>query len=225
MHTEMVSFASGSRQLAGYMAKPEGDGPFPGVLVIHEIFGLNENIKEIARRFAEQGYVALAVDLFAGRSRMLCMFSLFAGMLTDSLHHAGIRDLQAALSNLAHIPGVDTVRIGAVGYCMGGSLAIGLACTDNRVRVVAPYYAMNPRPMAAVADICPVIGSYPAQDFTAKAGQRLDEALNQYRVKHDIKIYPGAKHSFFNETLPQTFDSGAADDSWQRVLAFFQENL
>jgi carboxymethylenebutenolidase len=87
----MTSFQSGRRQLEGYIARPEGDGPFPGIVVIHEIFGLNENMKDTTRRFADQGYVALAVDLFAGRNRTICMFRFMSGWLFNSLRHGSKR--------------------------------------------------------------------------------------------------------------------------------------
>ena len=109
---QMISFQSGNRQLEGYMARPEGDGPFPGIVVIHEIFGLNENMKDITRRFVEQGYVALAVDLFAGRNRAICMFRVMSGLLLNSLDNRGIHDLKAALSFLSEQPGVDDSRLG-----------------------------------------------------------------------------------------------------------------
>ncbi len=220
----MTSFQSGRRQLEGYIARPEGDGPFPGIVVIHEIFGLNENMKDITRRFADQGYVALAVDLFAGRNRAICMFRVMAGALLNPLHNSGIHDLKAALTFLSEQPGVDDSRLGAVGYCLGGSFAIAWACTDNRLKVIAPYYAGNPRPLKAVARLCPVVGSYPDKDITTSAGQKLDVELDRYHVPHDIKIYPGAKHSFFNDTI-RNYHESAAQDSWGRVLAFFEEHL
>jgi carboxymethylenebutenolidase len=224
-NAQSVAFPGASTpQLYGYLARPEGDGPFPAVVVIHEILGLNENIKDIARRFAAQGYAALAVDLFAGRNRVVCMFRFFGGLLFNSLENSGIRDLKAALTFLAAQPGVDGARIGAVGYCMGGSFAIAWACTDDRLKAIAPYYGMNPRPLAAVARACPVVGSYPAEDFTAKAAQKLDASLDEYRIPHDIKIYPGAKHSFFNDQRP-SYDPAASEDSWNRVLAFFKEHI
>jgi carboxymethylenebutenolidase len=220
----MTSFQSGRRQLDGYQARPEGDGPFPGIVLIHEIFGLNENMKDIAHRFAAQGYVALAVDLFAGRPRAICMFRVMAGLLLTPLHNRGIHDLKAALTFLSEQPDVDASRVGAVGYCFGGSFAIAWACTDERLQVIAPYYGMNPRPLKAVARLCPVVGSYPGSDFTAKQGQKLDVELDRYHVPHDMKVYPGAKHGFFNDTS-KIYDEAAAQDSWQRVLAFFEEHL
>jgi carboxymethylenebutenolidase len=221
---QMTSFQSSSRQLEGYLARPEGDGPFPGVVVIHEIFGLNENIKDIAHRFADQGYVALAVDLFAGRNRAICMFRFMGGLLLNPLHHGGVHDLKAALTFLSEQPGVDDTRLGAVGYCMGGSFAIAWACTDDRLKAIAPYYAGNPRPLEAVARLCPVVGSYPDKDFTTKQGQKLDVELERYHVPHNIKIYHGAKHSFFNDQ-GGNYNEAAAKDSWGRVLAFFGEHI
>ena len=220
----MISFQSGRRQLEGYIARPGGVGPFPGIILIHEIFGLNENMKDIARRFAAQGYVALAVDLFTGRNRAICMFRVMAGLLLTPLHNQGIHDLKAALTFLSEQPGVDASRLGGVGYCFGGSFAIAWACTDDRLQVIAPYYGMNPRPLQAVARLCPVVGSYPDKDITTSAGQKLDVELDRYQVPHDIKIYPGAKHGFFNDTS-KIYNQSAAQDSWERVLAFFEGHL
>lgn len=221
---QAVSFPANTMPLlGGYLARPEGAGPFPALVVIHEAFGLNDDIRAIARRFAEAGYIALAVDLFSGRNQAVCMARLFAGMLRDSLDHGGVRDLKDALTYLAQLPGVDSAHVGAVGYCMGGSLAIAWACTDGRLKAIAPYYSMNPRPLEAVARACPVVGSFPERDFTAKAGRALDAALDQHGVPHAITIYPGAKHSFFNSG--RNHNPSAAQDSWDRVLAFFQEHI
>lgn len=215
--------ASTLPQLQGYLARPDSDGALPALVVIHEAFGLNDDIRSIARRFAEQGYVALAVDLFSGRNQVMCMFRLMAGSLTNSLGHGGIRDLQAALTWLAQQPGVDAARLGAVGYCLGGGLAIALACADGRLQAIAPYYGINPRPLGAVARACPVVGSYPQNDFTAKMGHALDAELDKHNIAHDIKIYPGAKHSFFG--AGRNHDEAAAQDSWSRVLAFFDNHI
>jgi carboxymethylenebutenolidase len=222
---QMISFQSGNRQLEGYMAFPEGEGPFPGIIVIHEAFGLNENMKDIARRFAAEGYIALAVDLFADRNHAICMFRFMSGQLLNPFNNSTIHDLKAALTFLSKQAGVDEARLGAVGYCMGGSFVVAWACTENRLKAIAPYYATNPRPLKAIARLCPVVGSYPGNDFTASSGRKLDVELDRYNVPHEIKIYPGAKHAFFNDTLKDAYNESAAQDSWERVVAFFGEHI
>lgn len=224
MITEDITFSSEGKQLAGFLARPEGEGPFPGLIVIHEIFGLQANIKRHAQRFAEAGYAALAVDLFAGRNRTICMFSMMSGLLFNSLNSQGIRDLKSSLNYLEELPFVDQAHVGAVGYCLGGSLAVAWACTDNRLKAIAPYYGMNPKPQEALARLCPVVGSYPGKDFTTKHGQQLDIALDGHGIVHDIKIYPGAKHSFCNDD-GSSYNHNVAEDSWERVLAFFTEHI
>jgi carboxymethylenebutenolidase len=208
----------------GYLALPDGNGPHPGVVVIHEAFGLNENIKDITRRFADSGYAALAVDLFTDRNRALCMARYMADMFMGSVDRAGTSDLKGGLTYLGALPEVDAKRIGAIGFCMGGGFAIAWACTDDRLKAIAPFYAANPRPLDAVARACPVVGSYPEDDFTASAGRALNEALGRHGVEHDIKIYPRARHSFFNDGS-RAYNQAAADDSWSRVLAFFKRHL
>jgi carboxymethylenebutenolidase len=208
----------------GHLALPDAPGPHPGVVVIHEAFGLNENIKDITGRFADQGYTALAVDLFAGRNKAVCMTRYMTGMLVGSVDRFGIADLKAALTHLAGLPEVDPKRIGAIGFCMGGGFAIAWACTDDRLKAIAPFYGANPRPLDAVQRVCPVVGSYPEKDFTASAGRALDQALDRHGIAHDIKIYPGAGHSFFNDR-GRAYDKAAAEDSWARVLSFFGTQL
>ncbi len=208
----------------GYLAAPDDSGPHPAVVVIHEAYGLNDNIKDISRRLAEAGYVALAVDLFSDRNRAVCMARYMGGMLVGSVQRYGIDDLKAALTYLAMDRAVDAGRMGAIGFCMGGGFAIAWACTDARLKAIAPFYAANPRPIEVVNRLCPVVGSYPDKDFTANAGRALDKALDQYEIEHDIKIYPGAQHSFFNDRA-KSYDKTAAEDSWTRVLAFFGERL
>jgi carboxymethylenebutenolidase len=209
----------------GYLATPDGPGPHPGVVVIHEAYGLNENIKDITRRFAEAGYVALAVDLFTDRNRAVCMARYMGAMLLGSVNRYGIDDLKAGLTYLAKDRTVDARRLGAIGFCMGGGFAIAWACTDSRLKAIAPFYAANPRPLDAVSRrLCPVVGSYPEKDFTANAGRALDKALEQNQIAHDIKVYPNAGHSFFNDR-GRAYDKAAADDSWTRVLKFFGDQI
>ena len=208
----------------GYLALPDASGPHPGVVVIHEADGLNDNIRDVSRRFADAGYAALAVDLFTGRNRAICMARYMTGMLMGSVNRYGIDDLKTALTYLAKLPEVDAQRMGAIGFCMGGGFAIAWACTDARLKAIAPFYGVNPRPLEVVRRLCPVVGSYPENDFTARAGRALDEALTRVKIAHDIKIYPNARHSFFNDTK-SSYNKEGADDSWRRVMTFFGEQL
>jgi carboxymethylenebutenolidase len=222
--TQTVSFQGERDRLEGYIARPVGDGPFPGVVIIHEAFGLNENMQDIARRFADEGYFAFAVDLFAGRNRAVCMARFIGGMLRGTPERFGIGDLKASLSVLAEQPSVDGERVGAIGFCMGGGFAVAWACTDDRLKAIAPFYGVNPRPLSAVARSCPVVGSYPEKDFTARSGRKLDAELERQGVPRDVKVYEGARHSFFNDQ-GRSYDPGASEDAWRRTLAFFEEHL
>ena len=207
-----------------YLALPEGAGPHPGVVVVHEAFGLNDNIRDICRRFAAEGYAALGVDLLQGRNRAVCMARMFSGALTGNLDHYGVPALKAALGQLAASPEVGAEQIGAAGFCLGGSIIMTWACTDERLTAIAPFYGMAPRPRTAIRRMCPVVGSWPARDFTTRAAGVLETGLTAAGVPHDLKVYPGTRHSFFNDRM-RVHDPQAAADSWQRLLAFFAEHV
>jgi carboxymethylenebutenolidase len=207
-----------------YLALPDGAGPFPGIVVIHEASGLNDNIRGICRRFAAEGYAALGVDLFGGHSRAACMARMFVGAKRGNLDHYGVPALKTAVGQLASLPAVDGTRIGAVGFCLGGSIVLTWACTDDRLTAIAPFYGAAPKPREAIRRLCPVVGSWPGRDFTTKSAGILEADLTAAGIPHDLKVYPGAKHSFFNDQW-RNYDSAAAADSWQRVLVFFDEHV
>ncbi len=215
----------GRTPLPGYLARPQGSDRTPGVLVIHEAAGLNENIRDIAGRFARAGYVALAVDLFADGNRTLCMVRVMGEALLRPLHNGGLRALRDAIDWLCRRPEVDRARVGVIGFCMGGGFALALACVEDDLRAAASFYGSNPRPLSAIARACPIVGSYPGNDpFTRGGAVKLDAALTRYGIPHDIKIYPGARHSFFNDR-GRAYHAAAAHDAWERTLAFFREHL
>lgn len=221
--TVAIQKASG-QPMEAYLALPDGEGPFPGVVVIHEIFGLNENIRQIAQRFSGEGYAALALDLFSTGGRVACLLRIFHGMLLSPLKNGVVADLRAGVDFLKRWPEVDPARLGVIGFCMGGSYALQLACVEDELRVASVFYGVNPRPLETVARACPIVGSYPERDFTANAARQLEPLLEENRVPHDIKIYPKARHSFFNDTGP-AYHPGAAADAWRRTLAFFDTHL
>jgi carboxymethylenebutenolidase len=226
IHTSTVSVprANGRGLMESLLVKPESAGSVPGLVVIHEIFGLNENIRGIAKQFAEQGYAALAVDLFSNRSRALCMVQLIQGMLFRPLNNAMLSDLQSAFAFLQKQPGVDTKRIGAVGFCMGGGYALQLAVTAQGMKVASVFYGAVPKPLDTFARSCPIVGSYPEKDFTVQGARQLDAVLEKNNISHDIKFYQNTQHSFFNQQRTP-FEVDAAKDAWQRMLSFFGEHL
>lgn len=212
------------RAFNGYLAMPRDAHNAPGVLVLHEAYGVNQNIRDITERFAREGYVALAADLLSDGNRAVCLFRAFYGLLAVPLNNGTARNVRAAFAYLQTVDGVDRTRVGAIGFCMGGSYAIQLACLDESVRAIAVASAQNPRPLDALARACPLVGSYAEKDFTTNAGRQLDALLDQYHIPHDIKIYPHGIHSLFNDGA-KNFDPQIAADAWQRTLQFFDQHI
>ena len=226
LHTSTVSVprANGQGVMESFFVKPDGADLFPGLVVIHEIFGLNDNIRTIASQFAEQGYAALAVDMFSNRNRAICMMQLIHGMLVRPLNNSMLSDLRSTIAFLQKQPGVDANRIGVVGFCMGGGYALQLAVTDKGMKVASAFYGAVPKPLDTFTESCPIIGSYPVKDFSAQGARELDAALEKYSIPHDIKFYENTMHSFFNH--PRTrVEEDAAKDAWQRMLTFFERHL
>lgn len=212
------------RVLDAYLARPADGGPYPGVIVLHELYGLNDNIRDVCQRFAGEGYVALAVDLFSNAVKPLCMARIFYGILINPLRNGTVGELQSVIAALQARPEVDARRVGAIGFCMGGAYALQLACVNGDVRVASAFYGNNPRPLEALARACPIVGSYPEKDITTGDGRALDATLQRFDVPHDVKFYDGARHSFFNDRGPN-YHAHAAADSWARTLAFFTRYL
>ena len=219
-----VPRANAKGVMDSFYAIPEGQGPFPGMIVIHEIFGLNDNIRQISRQFAEQGYAVLAVDLFSNRNRAVCMMQIFYGMMFRPLNNSMLDDLNSVFNVLKQMQSVDPDRIGAVGFCMGGAYALQMAITARGMKATSVFYGANPKPLDAVAQACPIMGSYPDKDFTTRAAHELEASLVNYNVPHDIKIYENTQHSFYSQQRTP-FEVEASKDAWERMLKFFGEHL
>jgi carboxymethylenebutenolidase len=221
-----VEFPANGETGSGYLAIPEGDGPFPGVIVVQEWWGLDNHIKDVAGRFANDGFVALAPDLYHGKvtsepnEAQKLMMSL-------NMTQAG-SELVKAAEYLASRPEIGGRGIGAIGFCMGGGLALTLACDSPHVKAAAPFYGMNPTPIDKVRHLSgPVLAVYAENDnFAGEAVRRqLESALKDAGIQHEIQVYPGTEHAFFNDTRPEVHRQEAAEDAWKRALALFRENL
>lgn len=210
-----------------YEAKPAGAGPFPGVVVLQEWWGLNDHIKDVTGRLAAEGYVALAPDLYHGK---VTKDPNEAGKLMGALDQkldAAVRDMTAAVDALASNPVVKRDRIGVTGFCMGGRLALTLAARDGRVKAAAGWYGVPVPDDATLKKIKgEVLYIYGDQDqFVTKADvARLEKALKAGGVKGRVVTYP-APHAFFNDTRPDVYRPDHAKDAWGHVLDLFRRTL
>ncbi len=226
VRTEMIEFPADGEPGQAFLALPEGDGPFPGVIVVQEWWGLDDHIKDVARRFTDEGFVALAPDLYHGKvthepnEAQKLMMSLNMGRASQ--------ELAKAADYLASKPEVAGRGVGAIGFCMGGGLALNLACDSPHVKAAAPFYGGNPSPIEKVGNLRgPVCAAYAQNDgwITPQVRQELEQALSQHGIAHEFKVYPGTEHAFFNDTRPEVYSPEAANDAWQRAISLFRDNL
>jgi carboxymethylenebutenolidase len=227
MESLMVEFqgGNGAKKTADFLARPKNAGRHPAVIVIHEIWGVVDHIKDISRRLAGEGYVALAVDLFGGKT----ISSLEEGRkLREELSEDRIMgDLKGAFGYLQSLDYVQPKRIGSIGFCMGGGLSLLLACRYKELAAAVVFYGRNPSPIDLVKNVqCPILGNYAGADMAIKEADitLLKEALTKYGKVFDIKVYPGAPHAFFNDTR-ESYRPEAAKDAWKRTLDFYKMYL
>ncbi len=222
-----VSFKSGSDTVSGVLFTPDKGGPAPGVLVIHEWWGLDGWIKDQARALAREGYAALAVDLYRGKvtSSQEEAHQLMMGTPPD----LALRDLEAAYAFLQGRPDVRKDRIGVIGWCMGGRYAMELATQEPGLDAVVAYYGAPPTDAAAIARIqAPVLGNFGAEDKGPSPEQvkAFEAAMKKAGKTVDVKIYEGAGHAFANVNNPwKGYREAAARDAWSRTVAFFARHL
>jgi carboxymethylenebutenolidase len=225
--TLMVDSPGGNKAKTtkGFLARPKGVGKTAAVIVIHEFWGLVDHIKDIARRFANQGYTTLAVDLFDGKSASKPEEAM--KIRQEFSEEKILGDLKGAIAYLKALDFVNPKRIGSIGFCMGGWLSLSLACHTKELAGAVVFYGRIPAQIDLVKDLsCPILGNYGGADLgiTDADINRLKDALIKYGKKFDIKVYQGAPHAFFNDTR-ESYRPDAAKDAWNRTLTFFGETL
>ena len=220
--------------LPAYQAVPSGDGPWPGVVVVHDVLGMSADLRRITDRFASNGYLALAPALFHRGVRPLCVVRTLRAGLQG--HGTTVDDLIAARTHLAADERC-TGKVGVVGFCMGGGFCLLLA-SRGLFDAAAPNYGDLPKDVDALRRSCPVVGSYGAKDrILPGAAGRLESVLTEGDVPHDVKEYPEVGHSFMNDfPAPSVvkfvgriaglaYSEPEAEDAWRRILGFFGEHL
>jgi carboxymethylenebutenolidase len=221
-----VSYKSGDETVRGIIYAPEGKGPFPGIIVIHEWWGLNDWIKEQATKLADQGYVALAIDLYRGKVATTPdeAHEIMRGVPEDRAS----RDLQAAYEYLASQPNVKKDRIGAIGWCMGGGYSLDVALIEPNLAADVINYghlATDPHEISKIN--APILGLFGAQDrgITPDDVKAFQQAMDKQGKKIDITIYPDAGHAFENPNNKDGYRPKDAQDAWNKTVAFLDSTL
>lgn len=225
MAGQMVEFAANGAATRGYLAVPDS-GEGPGTIVIQEWWGLVDHIKEVADRFADNGFVALAPDLYHGQS---ADHPDDAGRLMMALEiDRTERDLRGAIDYLLSRSETTADRVGTVGFCMGGQLSLYAACENAKVGACVDYYGIHPEVKPDIEKLrAPVLGFFGSQDefVTSADAQQLEADLEAHGKRAEFHIYDGAGHAFFNDSRPDAYHQEYAEDSWQRMVAFYREHL
>ncbi len=250
MPEQTVRLTTSHGQLSAFLATPEsgseassepgseaGDAPRPGVIVLHELFGLNDDIRRITRRFAEHGYVALAPDLYSvgPRLRPICIFQTVSNLRRGEGRPFDL--IEAARVWLTDHREVDASRMALAGFCLGGGFAM-LYAARAPLGAAAIFYGQAPSSADRLQGICSVFGAYGEHDRIAGTdAQLLEQHLTQLEVEHEIKVYPQAGHSFMNQYSGMQslfvrlspgqvgYQREASEDAWQSMFNFFDRQF
>jgi carboxymethylenebutenolidase len=219
--------------MPAYLARPEGDGAYPAMVLTFEATGLHREMKRLADDVAKAGYVVIAPNLFARGNAFLCLVRLLKDLAAEK--GRGVDDLLAARAWLAAQPFVETDRIATMGFCMGGGYALLLAKT-GLFKAAVDFYGEPPETLEGA---CPVIASYGDRDAVMmRHVPALEAELSRLAIPSEVKVYPGVGHSFMNEQPNKIFsfllrnlpihgeyDAAAADDAMKRMLAFLATHV
>jgi carboxymethylenebutenolidase len=221
-----VSYKSGDETVQGVLYAPAGKGPFPAIVVIHEFWGLNDWVKDQASKLADQGYVALAVDLYRGRVATTpeVAHEIMRGVPEDRAK----RDLHAAVVFLGAQANVKKDRIGSIGWCMGGGYSLDVALQEPALAATVINYghlATDPEAMKKIN--APILGLFGGKDqgITPDDVKKFQETMKQLGKKVDVTIYPEAGHAFENPNNKAGYRADDAADAWKRTVDFLAENL
>jgi carboxymethylenebutenolidase len=233
-----ISYPVDGQTGRGYLAVPTGaasagPGPWPGVIVIHEAFGLNDDVRKKADHFAAHGYVALAPDLFDGRSWLRCVRGAIRQLRAGS--GPAFTLLDAARSYLAARDDCSG-RIGVIGFCLGGGFALLCAPRDGFGVASVNYGEVPDDAETVLRGACPIVASYGGRDqMGTKPPERLQRALTVLEIPHDVQVYPGSGHRFMTEAsgpaavlakfARMSYQEADAADAWRRIFGFFGEHL
>lgn len=222
---EMIKFPGPNGKVDGYFAKPKGDGKLPGVVVIHENRGLNDHIKDVTRRVAVEGFLALAPDALSASGGTPPEQDKAIKMIGELDPKATLGDFLAAVKYLATLP-ESTGKVGVMGFCWGGGMSNQVAVHSPELVAAVPYYGRQPAAEDVPKIKAPLLLHYAGDDDFINPGiPAYEAALKKAGVDYQLFMYPGAKHAFNNDTNAERYNKEAAALAWQRTMAFLKEKL
>ena len=223
----MVEFpVEGSGKVACYEARPGGAGSYPGIIVVQEWWGLTDHIRSICDRLAHEGFVAIAPDLYQGKSTTDA--KLASAWMAALDPEQAMRILQGGIRFLQEKEPLYAEHIGVMGFCMGGSLALLLACRTTALKAAVAFYGDLPEPIDQLKNIkCPVLFIAGGKDrwINSEKVERLKKAFQLYNAHGEVRVYPDADHAFFNDTRREVYNPAAAQDAWMRAIGLLSRTL
>ena len=224
-----VTYPGDTVEMTGFLARPSSDAtPRPAVVVIHEWWGVTDHIKDIATRLAREGFVALAPDLYSRLGHKVTTDAQEAAKLMESLQsQLVLLDMNATTNYLKAQPFVDPLKIGTVGFCMGGTFALMMAAHNSDVKAAAVFYGQIPPTDSLKYLVAPILYIHGGADtwITKREAERLQQGLKQFGRPGEVVIYPDCPHAFFNNTRPDVYRANEAQDAWTRTLQFLRTQL
>jgi carboxymethylenebutenolidase len=221
-----VTFESDT-EIMGYLARPSAEGTYPGVVVIHENRGLTDHIRDVARRVAKAGYVALAPDLASrGGGTSQIGADQITGFFANASPEELLRDLNAGVDFLGQQSGVQADKFGVVGFCFGGAYTLRLAAANPKMAAAVCYYGVTPEPASQMsATNAAILGQYGGNDARVNGTiPALEQVMQESGKTYEKRIYEGANHAFNNNT-GQNYNETAAVTAWQETLTWFETHL
>lgn len=231
-----VQLNTSDGQMEAYVAQPKGGGPYPGVVVIQEAFGVNAHIKKVTERIAAEGYVAIAPDIFHREAERIIPYSEMPkaiATLQRVVDSKAMEDVGAAIAHLKSQSNVKSASLGVIGYCMGGRLTyLTAAHHKNDIKCAVPYYGGgipmgNPSPLSRTGEIrCPMYLFFGAKDQLIPMDHvnQIKAELTAKNVRFQMQVYPDAGHGFFCDDRG-SYHEASAKDAWEKTKAFFAQHL